>query len=91
MFECIYFLSLLALQSMDPLRNAVCTASLNSRKRGSILECLWDTSVVWQGKSKRLLSVLFSYNGEKQLCEGLGFFPGFSLPRYFLVALLHFM
>lgn len=39
-----------------------------------IPECLWDTSPVWQGKSKRLLSFLFLYCAEKQLCEGLFFF-----------------
>lgn len=51
-----------------------CITEQQEKGQHLIIECLWDTSTVWQGKSKRLLSFLFFNSAEKQLCEGFWFF-----------------
>lgn len=60
-----------------------CITEQQEKGQHLILECLWDTSTVWQGKSERLLSFLFFYSAEKQLYEGLFFFSWFFITMLF--------
>lgn len=85
MFECIYFLSLLALQSMDPLRNAVCTASLNSRKRGSTW--CWNAcgtpAQCGRGSQKDCFHFYFFTVLKNSCVKGYSFFPWFFITMLF--------
>lgn len=63
-----------------------CITEQQEKGQHLILECLWDSSTVWQGKSKKLFSFLFFYNAEKQLCEGVFFF--FLVSHYHVVSSL---